>query len=445
MFYLYLIITVVHLLLQFMEIDSLQLLISYLSVATLLLAFKHTTSVYRWSGTVFLLLGLIMYISLSPKPDSFSLFGRMVFVLAFLFVLPFINLIIRLGRYDQSLSRLIKSRAEDLLGVYRYSGIATFSLAMFLNIATVAVMYNTTYSMMGQYGADKQQKLFAKVIMRSFALGLVWSPLEPVLATTIDQTGSSYLSVFPILLLGSVLFILIDWIIFKRSLSHLRLTKQADVIFRDIDKKRLLNFGSGVICIIAVVLSADLLFESNLITILTLLIPVLSSVWALLLRKGQKFIGLARLTALKNTTKLHNYFFMFIAAGFFVEVVKATSLFSYLSLQLQWVYYHWPLGFFYLVIAAFILILAVCGFHPIIILTLVMPFLIPYTEIHPWGLSIVLSATLLASVPISPYSVSQAVLASLIQVNPYRITLWNFRFVLGYVLFFVIIAAIVGF
>jgi len=85
MFYLYLIITVVHLLLQFMEIDSLQLLISYLSVATLLLAFKHTTSVYRWSGTVFLLLGLIMYISLSPKPDSFSLFGRACLVAWYLF------------------------------------------------------------------------------------------------------------------------------------------------------------------------------------------------------------------------------------------------------------------------------------------------------------------------------------------------------------------------
>ena len=83
----------------------------------------------------------------------------------------------------------------------------------------------------------------------------------------------------------------------------------------------------------------------------------------------------------------------------------------------------------YGVIGLYFLITALCGFHPLVSLALLVSLMAPVIhELPALPIAIMLIIAGTSTVMFSPYNVSVSLLADLMKVNPYRITRWNIWF-----------------
>ncbi|MGG2952805.1 hypothetical protein [Geobacillus stearothermophilus] len=153
--------------------------------------------------------------------------------------------------------------------------------------------------------------------------------------------------------------------------------------------------------------------------------------WALLVRRVKRYAVMALCHWKERTEGLGNYFFMFLGAGLFVEMLARSPLLAGLGGWFRVGAEHsvWLYG----MIAVYFFATSFVGFHPLVSLTLLMPLLEPVRLLVPAvPLSIVLICCSLATVMYSPYNISVSLLAEELGDNPYRIGRRNVPFALGY-------------
>ncbi|MBM7837285.1 hypothetical protein JOC54_000516 [Alkalihalobacillus xiaoxiensis] len=418
-------------------------LIGALALLIIACTVKKASSLYLWAGLVFFISGLIFYFISVPSTISFfSLFGSMISLLALVFVLPFMSTIISVGKYDRALGQLINRPPPlNMNRLYRRTSVMTYLLTLFLNVATVPVVVATVKERLVSLRDVVIQRFFAHSILRAYALVLLWSPTEVLVASTIDLTGTNYLLLFPTLLTISILFISFDWVLHHFQLKKIAVnmpvsvTEQSPFLYR-----KLIELGIAIVCFITVLLiSNELLAQSFLFTVTVLIIPF-TFIWAAVIKKQKRFTLLSIAYVKGNTSQLHGLFFLFLAAGFFVEVFPYTILFEYMNSMFVHTYFHASLFWFYLLVALCVFSFALIGFHPLISIALISPFLSEAIARHPYGMSILLIGVGLSTVMIGPFNITPTILAMQLKANPYRIIRKNLLFALCYLLFIVVVA-----
>lgn len=154
-------------------------ILGVLSIVVIISTVNKAPLLYRSVGLVFLLLGIIVVwtedlLSLNVLMHFNSLMG----LLALFFVLPFMNAIIRIGRYDRTLSRMIGKKTNDVGTLYKKTSFATYVLTVFLNVATVPIIVSSVRDKLKDFGTAFSQVFFTHSILRPYALVLFWSPTE---------------------------------------------------------------------------------------------------------------------------------------------------------------------------------------------------------------------------------------------------------------------------
>lgn len=401
------------------------------------------SGLYLWAGLMFFTLGLIFYFTSVPVSVSFlSLFGSMISLLALLFVLPFMSTIISVGNYDRALGQLI-SRPPPLTmtRLYRRTSVMTYLLTLFLNVATVPVVVATVRERLVSLKDVVIERFFAHSILRAYALVLLWSPTEVLVASTIDLTGTNYLLLFPTLFTISFIFIAFDWLLHHFQLKQVAIDMPLETnINSKFLYRKLIELGIAITCFITLLLIAnELLSQSFLFTVTVFIIPF-TFLWAATIKKPKRFYLLSLAYVKGNTSQLHGLFFLFLSAGFFVEVFPYTFLFEYMNGIFAFTYLHASLLWFYLLIALCVFSFALIGFHPLISIAIISPFLTEAIAVHPYGMSILLIGVGLSTVMIGPFNITPTILAMQLQANPYRIIRKNILFALCYLLFIVLVA-----
>jgi hypothetical protein len=368
----------------------------------------------------------------------------MLGVLSLFLVLPFINSLIRVGKYDKNLSVFLEQGVTKLNKLYKRSFIITHLLGLFLNIATIPLLAKSLKGSLQRLPTNRANKFYSQNLLRAYALCLTWSPMEVMVSTSLDITNTNYLQIFPIIISIALLAIASDWILssfkFKEELLVPTPIKIGSTI--KLRKKIIEMLALLLILIIFVSVLQSTLNKGYLLSIVILIIPI-SIGWAMIIGKGKRYFKMTIPHWQERTKGLSNYFFMFLSAGLFVEMLSISG--HLMFLQTTFIQVADRTFLLYLVIASFFLLTSLIGFHPLVSITLIAELLSPIVfEVSNISLTIVLIACSLATVMYSPYNLSVSLLAEQIKVNPYKLGLWNLPFALFYILLSISTAYIIS-
>ncbi|MFB4165341.1 hypothetical protein ACE1TI_16410 [Alteribacillus sp. JSM 102045] len=137
--------------------------------------------------------------------------------------------------------------------------------------------------------------------------------------------------------------------------------------------------GLAVLMFIMIVLTINHWGGLGFLFTVTVTIIPFSFAWSIAIKKPKMYRRLGYLMAKNNTDKLHGLFFLFLFAGFFVEFMPYTSPFAYINNVIQYVYetnmYFLVYFLLFFLIGMFIFGLAFAGFHPLVTVALLVPFI----------------------------------------------------------------------
>jgi hypothetical protein len=443
--FLYLSLILLYIVSNFFSASLLAYLTGLFAILVLAVSFSHANGLYFYSGIAFLIAGAGLYFYNIDYQGllwhEFLLhFEAMLGILSLFMVLPFINSLIRVGKYDKNLSLLLQQRITSLSSLYRRSFIVCHFLGLLLNIATIPLLSNSLHNTLKQIPKKSAERFYSQNLLRAYALCLTWNPLEVMVVIALDMTNSNYFSLFPVIISIVILFILLDWFLFHRKYSHINI--KIDQLYPRNNKRSYRKILEMLILLGALVLIVSLfqgfLNKGFLFSLVLVLIPF-SLLWSVFVGKSRSYRKVTIPYWKERTNGLSNLFFMFLSAGFFVEMITLSNSLSFL--QKFFINSTDHTLIFYLAIGFYFLIASLVGFHPLVSLTLLAALLTPVLpDVSSISLAVVLITCSLASVMYSPYNLSVSILADKLRLNPYKMGGRNLLFAIAFMAFSILIA-----
>ncbi|WP_078553442.1 hypothetical protein [Bacillus alkalicellulosilyticus] len=416
-------------------------LVGFMAILAILFSFKDAKKLYQIAGSVFILIALLLFNETGrPWYEMPFLATSTVILIAIFYVLPFINSIIVIGRYDQSVNKLLKTKSTHLGQLYYRASITSFLLGSFLNIATIPLVQQVLKKNLKHLAGKLQHKFISQTMLRGYALCLVWSPMEILVAITIDITGVSYLKLLPWMLLFSVLLLVIDWAIgwrFKKYATDQGQKSEVMIGKRNIRKIIMMLVYLALFISTIIVIRES--FELNFLTTVALVIVPYSFLWAFSIRRIKSYTLYSVKMWKTRTANLQNYTVLFLSVGFFISVLRESGHISILQQPLLLLVNN-PLLLFVMIQLLF-LSLAMVGFHPLVVISILGEILVPVLSIlNPLSIGIVLITSSLSTIMAGPYNITVSLTGVLLDENPYQISIWN----LGYAFLFSSIGTIMA-
>ncbi|RBW70693.1 hypothetical protein [Bacillus taeanensis] len=433
--YIYTILIVLYIISQFISTPILTFSMGITALSTLILSAFRANGLYLISGIGFLIIGTFLFIFNDLPWYTFLLqFESMLGVLSLFLFLPFINSIIRIGRYDTNLSLLLQQGVTRLSKLYRRSFLVCHLLALFLNIATIPILTSSLNKTLRQLPKATADKYYTQNLLRAYTLCLTWSPMEVMVSISMDITKSHYYQIFPIMISIAFIIILSDWMLsyFKHTDIPLVVERKEEISLKNVYKKIREMLIMLLIFIILVSFIQHTLNKGFLFSVVLLLLPI-SIAWALFIGKLRRYFSFTIPHWKERTKGLSNYFFMFLSAGLFVEMLSFSGHLSFLQNTFSLASEKTLL--LYGMIGGYFLFTSLVGFHPLVSITLLIELLHPILpEISSLSLTIVLISCSLSTVMYSPYNLSVSILADQLKINPYKMVKWNIGFAIFYIL-----------
>lgn len=433
MFILYSVLMITYFLGVFIDWIVLEYSVGVLAIVALAFSFKGAKKLYQVTSIIFLLVGSLLFSSTERHVVEIPFFmTSTMIILAIFYVLPFINSIIIVGRYDKSVNKLLKVKVEHLGQLYYRGSIVSFLLGAFLNISTIPLVQSVLHKNLTTYTKKLRNIFISRAMLRGYALCLVWSPMEIMVAITIDITGASYLKLLPWLLLFSFLLLFIDWLLGWKYKKYVIDFDHNQAIAMDLSLfKKVSALMIYLAIFIATILFVKEWLHVNFLTAVTIVIVPYSLIWAILISRLKSFIKYSIPIWKKRTIELQNYMVLFIGVSFFVTVLNESGLMSILQQPLE-LLSEQPIYLFFLIQCLF-LVLAMIGFHPLVTISILGELVQPLIySISPLSLGMVLITSSLSTVMAGPYNITVSLASFLIGENPYQISIWN----IGYAMLF---------
>ncbi|MCQ6264584.1 hypothetical protein M1K46_02740 [Fictibacillus sp. WQ 8-8] len=405
-----------------------------LALLSLILSFPKASGLYKTTGTVFMVIGFSLYLYLQkPLLELPHYMNSTVVLLVIFYVLPFINSIIIVGRYDKSVNKLLKRRVGHLGQLYYRSSLASFLLGSFLNIATIPLVESVLRRNLQKVEDHVRDLFISRAMLRGYALCLAWSPMEILVAISVDITHSDYVHLLPWLFLFSTILLFVDWLIGLRyrkfRVEQSAAAEDVPLDARTVKKVAVLLLYLSVF-IAAVILAKRWLGVNFLMSVALVILPY-SIIWALLIKRAKSYASYSLREWRRRAGSQQNYIVLFLAAGFLISTLKETPFLDYLQQPFASVQ-HMPFYMFVMIQIIF-LGLAMIGFHPLVTISILGEVIQPLLgQVNPLSFAIVLITSGLSTVMAGPYNITVSLTGSLLNQNPYRITFWNIGFAFLY-------------
>src|SRR5699024_9113552 len=117
----------------FLESDSFNYIMGIVGIISLFAAFKDTNIIYKLLALIFLTCSLLLYLYfnllIKNIPYYFTSIGLL---LSLLYMIPYINYFIKVGRYEKHLYVLLETNTQNLYQFYWKASITSYLLILFI-------------------------------------------------------------------------------------------------------------------------------------------------------------------------------------------------------------------------------------------------------------------------------------------------------------------------
>ncbi|WP_100372839.1 hypothetical protein [Bacillus sp. FJAT-45037] len=420
----------------FISSDLITYVVGCLAIPMFLLSFAGASKLFRILGCIFLVVGTGMYMySGLPLYQIPLYFTSTMPLLAFLTVLPWMNSIVRAGRFDRRINDLMKANVSDMGKLYVRSSFTTYILCAFINLSALQLSQEVLLKNLATMKKKVRDAFISQTTLRAFALALCWSPMEIIVAITVDATGVSYLSYLPWLFLCSFLVLLLDFVWGKKKYEalpyhpvDLRPAKQVNPAKIALQIVKLLV---ALTAFLVLVVSIGNTFKLNFILSVTLVILPFAFAWAIVMRRVRSFLAIGIQTWKMRTNNMQNFVVLFLSLAFFSSSLNETPFLQMIQ-EPFFAAAETPI-LVLLLIQGMYLLMSMIGVHPIATIGVLIEALHPlYDVVNPLSIGMVLITGALATATVGAYGVTVTMTSMNTKQNPYRITLRNMPFALVY-------------
>jgi hypothetical protein len=402
-----------------------------LAILCLLVSIHEARRIFQIIGSLFIAAGIVCMVwAQIPVTRLPSLMISNVTLISLLYMLPYINRVIRVGGYDRHVSRWLYMPSGSLGQLYVRSVAVSCLLSLFLFFASVPLLHRVLTKHLQHQDSELAKRFMGMSILRGFGTVSIWSPVEPLVAMAVLLTGISYISLFPWMFGLSIVLFAVG------GLWGLAYRNHAVGAGREVEDPFLLkrpSWSKTIAFIAALVLLISSAYTLHSVTKLsffaamTFVLLPFSIIWSLLMRRFSRFLASSRKQWRENTDSLRHLLVLFLSFGFFNSAVTETSLLQLMNGPVEAIA-QWPAALF-LFILIVSLALPIIGIHPFVVMSLFGVFLQPVLNtINPLSIAIILITTCICSSFMGTFNTTVTIMSGLLQVNPYRITVWNLTF-----------------
>lgn len=424
---------IIHIINVFIEGDTLNYIIGILAILMLAVSFIGASNLFRILGGAFILVGGIVFVT---SGQSFieipKLLTSNMSLLTLLAMLPWMNSVVRSGRFDRSLNSLLNVNATDLGKLYPRSSVTTMTLAAFLNLSAASISQDSLKANLRSLDTKVRNSFIGTATLRGYTIALLWSPLEILLAVSIFTTGVDYVSLLPWLLLIAAITFVIDSV--WGRLHYKKYTYdnpvKASVNMKEVMKK-MIHLIAALVIFLTLVITLGNLFNLDFIFSVTILIFPFAFIWAQLMRRGISFWKIGWPTWKEKTNTMQNFVVLFIALAFFANSISGTAFLDFIQRPIL-AFIDYPILIFFIIQLVFIL-LSMFGVHPIATIGILSGVVATLLEtMNPISLAIVLTTSAVSTLTVGSYGLVVQLTSMNTGQNPYRLTLNNMPYALLY-------------
>ncbi|QGH33508.1 hypothetical protein GI584_05520 [Gracilibacillus salitolerans] len=334
-----------------------EMVLNVLSILLFLTAIIRISKFNFGLSSMFILLTIIICISQdirwSEVIEGFSNMNRLVL---FIGLIPLISMPIHdKVPHIQRIIRMVKVKINSVIICIS----TTFVLANFINLASLPI----SNSIFCTDDIKKEEQFsFAVLIVRSFGLAMLCTPIGAAVAVAIDMTNASLIYVLLINLLITLIGLYISY----------RLERPSNTESADLEKQASFNLTDTkfmVYLFVPFVLYFAILFISNsrfsigmMESIIVSILPV-TLIWSLAIRKVKKWWKFLKNQIVRKVPHLFDQFSVIISAGVVIYVLELVEL-NHMLISLLQGGESPNSGVFYIpATILFILLLSVMGVH----------------------------------------------------------------------------------
>lgn len=439
----YSMVLILHIVNTFLGNDTLQYIVGILAIPMLLVSFLGATRLFKILGSVFILLGLSMFFSANLSINDIPTFlTSNMSLLAFIAVLPWINSAVHVGKYDQRINQLLKENVDHLGAFYSRSILTTYTLMTFLNLSAVTLSQDVLIKNMKRVSKRIRDQFISRTTVRAFSLALIWSPMEVMVAITVDYTEVNYLVYLPWLIMISLIGLGLD-IVWGRSSFKAIPYEPAIVENKAIDLRSIFKeIGKlfiALILFLTTIILVSHFFALNFILAVTLVIIPFSVIWVLLMKRWYYFKVFGWRVWKERTNHMQNFVVLFISLSIFSNSLNQTSILQIIQKPFS-AFAAYPIVILFFILITYFL-MAMVGVHPIATIGVLYEILKPmFVVINPVSIGIVLIVAAMATSSSATYGVCVTMTSMNTGQNPYRITLTNLPFTFMFGIISILIA-----
>lgn len=429
----YAIVFACHIMNLFIGSARLNYMIGGLTVVMLAISFVGASKLFVILSSSFLLIGSYLFWQTGEAIAEIpTILTSNLSLLTLLAMLPWMNSVVRSGRFDRSLNTLMKVNVPDLGKLYTRSSAVTLTLAAFLNLSAATISQSVLKESLSHVNQQVRNHFISTTTLRGYSLALLWSPLEILLALPIFLTGVSYVDILPWVLLISVITFTLDslWgrFYFKKYTYE---TVDAKVVNTKGLGRKVVHLVCALALFLILVIMSGTLFNIDFILTVTLLIFPFAVIWSLVMKRFRSFWAIGWPTWKEKTNTMQNFIILFISLSFFSYSISNATFLVVIERPILYIA-EYPIIVFFVIHLLFIA-LSMFGIHPIATLGILGSLIGLLIDIYnPLSLAIVLVTGAIGTLTVGTYGLLVTLTAMSLEQNPYRITLYNLPYTLLY-------------
>ena len=418
----------------FIDSETLNYIIGCFAILLLAISFFGASKLFVILSASFLVIGTLLYSSTGESVLAIpGILTSNIALLTLLAMLPWMNSVVRSGRFDRSLNTLMKVNVSDLGKLYMRSSITTLTLTSFLNLSAASISQDVLKTNLANEDKKLRDSFISSSTLRGYSIALLWSPLEILLAMSIFLTGVSYVSVLPWLLLIAVIAFAIDSIwgrIRYRKYAYNSPESVGDQLVKvNVEglAGKVIHLASALVLFLALVIGLGTLFEIDFILTVTLLIFPFTLVWSFIMKRSRSFWTIGWNNWKMKTNTMQNFIILFISLSFFSYSISNASFLEVIQKPILYVSEYPILVFF--VIQLIFIGLSMFGVHPLGTFGILGSLIVLLLEVYnPLSLAIVLVTSSIATLTVGTYGLVVTLTAMNTNQSPYRITINNLAY-----------------
>ncbi|MGE8080221.1 hypothetical protein [Peribacillus loiseleuriae] len=436
----------------FIHSTFLSYVIGILALISLIFSLKSAKNLYKVVGIIFFVVGLFIFIYQQRSFTEVPLYmTTTVSLLAVFYVLPFINSIIIVGRYDQQVNKLLRVRIQHLGQLYYRSSFTAFLLGGFLNIATLPLLKTVIQKNLVGETQNIKNRFISQSLLRGYSLSLLISPMELLVVLSAEYTHVSYPVYLPWLILITIVLFILNWVIGFRSFKRYELPKDTsdhktesqsatEIGINTRLSRKIFTLLLYLIGFMMTIVLVNRIFDMGFLQTVALIIIPFSFVWALSIRRLKSYIAYCLPLWRTRTLSLTDNMVLFLSVGFFTSNLNDSIFMD--SIQKPFEYLTTTPVLLFVFIQILFIGLAMIGFHPLVTISILGGVLEPIIHsLNPVSVGLVLITSGLSTTIAGPFNLSVSLTANLLSINSYKVSFWN----LGYALLMSSIGTIIAF